>query len=227
MNKRHLFGLLAFITIFSLALTGCASTASNQPGKLEFVDDLGRTITLDGTPKAIVSLAPSNTELLYAIGAGPQMVGRDAFSDYPAEAAQLTSIGGSMGKFSMEDIAALKPDLVILAEINTPEQVKSLEDLNITAYYLANPTDIDGMYINLEKVGKLTGHEKEASDLITSLKKRVEAVQAIEKSDQPVKVFYEVDSTDIAKPWTVGKGTFADTLLTMAGGENIGAAACR
>lgn len=225
MTDKRLLNIISLITILSLLLAGCASATSGQSGKMEFVDGLGRTVTLAGTPKTIISLAPSNTEILYAIGAGPQMIGRDEFSDYPEEAKSLTSVGGSMGKYSIEQIAALKPDLVLVAEINTPEQVKTLEDIKINVYYLANPKDLDGMYTNLETVGKLTGHEKESTDLIATLKTRVDAVLAAKTSAQPVKVFYELDGSDTAKPWTIGKGTFADILITMAGAENIGSSA--
>ena len=81
---------------------------------------------LTETPQRIVSLAPSATEILYAVGAGAQMVGRDSFSNYPEEAKTLADVGGSMGSYSYEVVTSLNPDLVVAAEINTPEQVKAL-----------------------------------------------------------------------------------------------------
>ena len=204
--------------------------AANQPSTqlnhlVEYTDGLGRTVNLPAKPVKIISLAPSNTEILYAVGAGSQLVGRDEFSDYPSEAANLPTVGGSMGKYNLEQIVALKPDLVLAAEINTPEQIKALEDLKINVYYLANPKDFPGLFTNLTTVGKLTGHEKEAADLVASLQKRVDAVTSAAKPEKPLKVFYELDGSDVAKPWTIGKGTFADMIITMAGGENVGSAA--
>lgn len=203
-----------------------APAASPAASALTFTDGLGRKITLNGPAQHIVSLAPSNTEILYAIGAGSQVLGRDEFSDYPAEAKSVKTVGGSMGQYSTEAIVALKPDLVFAAEINPPELVKQLEDLGLTVYYLKNPTTLEEMYGNLEIVAKLTGHESDAAALVDSLKTRVAAVD--EKittiTDKPV-VFYEIDATDAAKPYTYGPSTFGDLLIERAGGTNLTTAA--
>lgn len=198
--------------------------APTEEASLTFVDDAGREITLDGIPQRIVSLAPSNTEILFAVGAGPQVVGRDEFSDYPPQAAQIDSVGGSMGEFSVETIVSLKPDLVLAAEINTPELIHQLEDLGLTVYYLRNPTTLEEMYTNLETAAALTGHD--VSDLVESLKARVAAVdEKIATVTERPSVFYEIDASDPAKPWTYGPGTFGDLLIERAGGVNIGSVA--
>jgi len=202
--------------------TEAGSYAVTPENKIStFTDDLGREITLSSNPQRIVSLAPSNTEILFAIGAGAQVVGRDEFSDYPAEAASLESIGGSFGDYNVEAIVALKPDLVLAAEINTPELVKQLEDLGIVVYYLKNPTTLEEMYNNLETVAQLTGHD--ASGLVSSLKARVAAVdEKIAPLDSKPSVFYEIDASDPAKPYTYGPGSFGDLLIDRAGGVNVG-----
>ena len=74
---------------------------------LSFTDGLGREVTLAAPAQRVVSLAPSNTEILFAVGAGDQVIGRDEFSDYPADVAAIESIGGSMGEYSAEAIVAL------------------------------------------------------------------------------------------------------------------------
>jgi iron complex transport system substrate-binding protein len=200
--------------------------ATSTPTSISVVDGLGRAVTLKGPAQRVVSMAPSNTEILYAIGAGSQVVGRDEFSDYPAAAKALPSVGGSMGNYSNEQIVALKPDLVLAAEINTPDQVKALENLGLTVYYLKNPTTLDGMYTNLQTVAQLTGHASDAATLITALKARVAAVDAklAGVTQRPV-VFYEIDATDPAKPYTYGPGTFGDALITRAGGVSFAASA--
>jgi iron complex transport system substrate-binding protein len=189
---------------------------------MAFTDGLGRAVTLPGPAQKVVSMAPSNTEILFAIGAGSQVVGRDEFSDYPAEAKSLPSIGGSMGQYSYEQVAALKPDLVLASEINTPEQVKALEDLGLTVYYLSNPKSLEDLYTNLVTVARLTGHESEAAVLVDSLKARVKAVddKLAGVTDRPV-VFYEIDASDPNKPYTTGPGTFIDLLIARAGGQNL------
>jgi|WetSurMetagenome_2_1015567.scaffolds.fasta_scaffold28461_4 iron complex transport system substrate-binding protein len=221
--KKQIIPISILLTIILLVITGC-NTGNGVNGKktVELVDGLGRTVSLSSVPQKIVSLAPSNTELLFAVGAGKQVVGRDEFSDFPVEVKDIASVGGSMGKYSLEQITALHPDLILAAEINTQEQVKSFEDLGLKVFYLSNPKDLDGLYQNILIVGQLTGKEKESEELISSLQKRVKAVTALLKPDtKPVKVFYEMDGSEPSKPWTAGKGSYVDVLLTLAGGTNI------
>ena len=189
---------------------------------IQVVDGLGREVVLDVAAEKIISLAPSNTEILFAIGAGNQVIGRDEFSDYPAEAVNLPSIGGGFGDYNLEAIVDFEPDLVLAAEINTPEQVKALSDLGLTVYLLANPTSLDEMYTNLLIVAELSGHFGEAEELVQELKERVAAVDEKVASTQDIpSTFYELDATDPSAPWTAGAGTFIDTLITRAGGKNI------
>jgi iron complex transport system substrate-binding protein len=225
------------LTLLAALLVGCApavtpqvgpTSGSTQPASVQtesvstsFTDGLGRQIQLDHIPQRIVSLAPSNTEILFAVGAGSQVVGRDDFSDYPDAVKSLPKVGGT-DKYNNEQIVALRPDLVLAAEINTPEQVKALESLELTVYYLKNPTTLEEMYGNLETMAKLTGHETETATLIESLKARVAAVdKKIAAATARPSVFYEIDATDPAKPYTAGPGTFIDLLIQRAGGTNI------
>ncbi len=177
MFRHSLSRTITAVTIIGLFLSACASPATpaptptpTQPKPIVLTDGLKRTISLPTPAKRVVSMAPSNTEILFAIGAGSQVVGRDEFSDYPVEAKSLPSVGGSYGKYNMEAIVNLQPDLVLATEINTKEQVKTLEDLGLTVYLLPNPTDFDGMYQYLMTVAQLTGHETQASSLIERLK---------------------------------------------------------
>jgi iron complex transport system substrate-binding protein len=127
-----------------------------------------------------------------------------------------------MGEYNLEAIVALQPDLVLAAEINPSELVKSLEDLGLTVFYLKNPTTLEEMYANLEIVAQLTGRETEAAALVESLKARVAAVdEKIAPLSSRFSVFYEIDASNPAQPWTAGKGTFITLLLERAGGYNI------
>lgn len=216
---KHFSKISIFILhIIVLGLAGCKPVTPQT-----YTDSLQRDITLNHPAQRIISLAPSNTELLYAVGAGTQMVGRDDFSDYPVEALDIPSVGGSMGDYNLEAIVALQPDLVLLTALHPPELVKSLEDLGLTVYYLGNPVELEDLYTNLETVGKLTGHESDAAMLVETLKTRVAAVDELiaGTTARPV-VFYELDATDTAKPWTAGPGTFVDKLISRAGGVNLG-----
>jgi iron complex transport system substrate-binding protein len=231
--KRSIF-LISLVVMLVLAISACAApTATAQPttqptaiptqGPLEFTDGLGRTVTFALTPQRIVSLAPSATEILYAVGADAQMVGRDSFSNFPEEATALADVGGSMGSYSYEVVTSLNPDLVVAAEINTPEQVKALEDLGLTVYYIGNPASLEDLYSILQTLGQITGHAETASALVDSLKTRVDTVTAKTAAVKTTPlVFYELDGSEPSKPWTAGPGTFIDLLITKAGGRNVG-----
>ncbi len=202
-----------------------AATATAAPAPINLTDGLSRTIELAAPAQRIISLAPSNTEILFALGAGQQVVGRDALSDYPAETTAVVSIGSLLDKLNTEAIVALKPDLILAAEINSPEQVKALEDLKLTVYWLPNPKKFEDLYTNLETVGKMTGQSAEATKLIDSLKARYDAViKTVSTAKNAPTVFYELDATDPTKPWTAGPNSFIDTMLTLAGGRNVGTA---
>ena len=198
-----------------------AVAATPAPAAITLTDGLGRSVVLQEAARRVVSLSPSNTEILFAVGAGSQVVGRDEFSDYPEQAKAVKSVGGSMGEYSVEDIVALKPDLVFAAEINSPELVKQLEGLGLTVYYLKNPKTFEDLYANLEIAAQLTGNDP--AKLIEALKTRVAAVdEKIMPLSYAPSVFYEIDATDPAKPYTYGPGTFGDMLISRAGGFNIG-----
>lgn len=221
--------LLVFAALLSACSTSVAPAATEtaaavvSPTPMTFTDGLGRTITLDQPAKRIVSMAPSATEMLFAVGAGSQVVGRDSFSDYPEEAKALQDVGGSNGNYSYETIASLNPDLVIAAEINTADQVKALEDLGLKVYYIANPIDFTSLFDEMTVLGQLTGHEAEAKTAVAALEARVKAVKdAISKAAATPTVFYELDGSDPSKPWTTGPGNFMDQLISLAGGKNVG-----
>ena len=234
MKNMPIKSLLILFLFASLLLNSCTTSPAEpvaQPTPAEptlqasitLTDGLGRSLTLEGPPQRIVSLAPSNTEILFAIGAGQQVVGRDEFSNYPEDALALPSVGGSWGNYNTEAIVELNPDLVLAAEINPPELVESLEKLGLTVYLLPNPTDIDGIYQIMETAALLTWRQAETTILVQSLKERVEAVtnQTSGLTDRPA-VFYELDSTEPNAPYTAGAGTFVELLIEMAGGTNIG-----
>ena len=215
---------ILIIALLIALMAACAPQATATPvlEALTFTDGLEREITLDGPAQRVISIAPSNTEILFAIGAGGQVVGRDQLSDYPEAAKSVTDVGSAFEALDTETIVSLTPDLVLAAEINTPEQVKQLEDLGLTVYYLNNPLTLEDMYGNLEIVAQLTGHEEETTTLIESLKKRVAAVdEKIAPISSRPGVFYEIDGTDPAKPFTAGRGTFITQLIDRAGGYNI------
>jgi len=200
-------------------------TEKPMPETLTFTDDLGYTIELAGYPQAIVSISASTTEILFAIGAGKQVVGRDEYSLYPEEALEVTSIGAMWEELPAEAILALEPDLVVAAQIISEDQVQALRDLGLNVYWQANPTTYEELFENLRDFARLTGHEAETETLIADLDARVKAVQeqTATVSETP-SVFYELDATDPSNPWTAGSGTFIDYIIFQAGGTNAASA---
>jgi len=214
--------LLFLIFTLGLLLAACGSVAVEAPG---FTDDMGNTVELDGYPQAIVSISASTTEILFAIGAGGQVVGRDEYSLYPEAALEVTSVGALWEELPAEAILALEPDLVVAAQIISEDQVLALRELGLNVYWQANPTSYEGLWDNLRDFAKLTGHETETETLIADLESRVKAVQekVASVSERP-SVFYELDATDPSNPWTTGSGTFIDYIITEAGGTNAASA---
>ncbi len=219
-----MFRKMLVLTLFMAMVSACGPASAGQgTSPTTLTDGSGRTVTLDLPAQRVVSLAPSNTEILFAIGAGADLVGRDSFSDYPPEAKAVTDLGGTVGTLNTELILSKQPDLVLASPLTPPEQIAALDKAGLRTYVVPNPRTFDDLYANLETVGKLTGHEKQAAALVDSLKARVLAVvnKVAPLSARPV-VYYELDATDPSAPYTSGPDTFVDLLIRTAGGENFG-----
>ncbi|MCW5874817.1 MAG: ABC transporter substrate-binding protein [Anaerolineales bacterium] len=235
MKKNILSSLLLLALLAACAPAAVATEAPAAPvveateapavvdTSIRLVDDLGREVVLAAPAARVISMAPSNTELLFAVGAGDQVVGRDPYSNFPEEAFDVADIGDTYAGLNTEFILSLEPDLVLAAGITPPEQVDQLEQLGVTVYWLGNPTDLEGLYRNLETVGILTGHEQDALAAIDDLSARAEAVlEAVATVAERPTVFYEVDGqTDPNAPFTAGTGSFIDLIINLAGGTNV------
>ncbi|HEY8393830.1 MAG TPA: cobalamin-binding protein [Thermaerobacter sp.] len=187
---------------------------------LAITDDAGRKVTIAERPERIVSLAPSNTEILFAIGAGDRVVGVDSFSDYPAEAAKLPKVGG-LTDTNFEQIVALEPDLALTVG-GTEEQVKRLEELGIPTVVI-QPATLEDVLERIELVGRLVDAQEGAARVVRDMRDRIEAVRAKIAGipdDRRVRVFYEVWHDPLM---TAGPGGFIHDVITAAGGINIAA----
>jgi iron complex transport system substrate-binding protein len=225
-KKKNLKQLLALLCGAVLLLAACAPAAAGEeaPQMLTFRDDLGRTISLDGYPDRIVSTSPSLTEMLYFVGAGDTLVGRDDFSVYPDEALEAPSFGSLFTDIPAETILGMEPDLVLAAEIISSEQVQALEDLGLTVYWQSNPENFEDLYANILDMAALVGKSEAAAPLVSELGERVVAVEmAVAGAEETPLVFYELDGTDPNNPWTAGSGTFVDLVVNAAGGANAAA----
>jgi iron complex transport system substrate-binding protein len=208
--------LLSLLVIMAL---GCQ--AEFTPGT--YTDDMGRGVTINEIPQRIVSHVPSITEMLFALGLGERVVGVSDYCDYPEEAKSKTSVGNYFNP-SIENIVALEPDLVLTD--GHSEGIIQLDELEPPINYMViDPKYIDGVFEDLELLGKVTGTEDEAEELIESMQDSIANVLALVEGSPRPKVLYIIDATDLTFPWTAGQGSFIDAFITMAGGGNIAARA--
>jgi iron complex transport system substrate-binding protein len=184
------------------------------------VDGLKRTVTLDRRPERIVSLAPKNTELLFAVGAGGRLVGVTSYCNYPLEALQREKIGGFSSKsISLEKVVALRPDLVVSAgKIHAPI-IAELERLQIPVIALGAES-FDDMFEDVRILGTLVGHEQQATQLIEQMQTRVRLVREVGRSiasPERVSVFYMTWDEPLT---AAGPGSYAGQMIDICGGAN-------
>ena len=202
------------------------SSSSNIIQSLEITDDHGRTVTIVDITERVISLAPSATEILFALGVGDKVVGVTDYCDYPEELAEkidtgeIQKVGAPFPGFNLETIVDLKPDVVFAIGATVPDYVYDLDELGIPAIVL-NAKDIDDIFHDIELVGEVSGKEEEAEVLVTDLKEDIDEIVAEVFGASIQVVFYGVDVSDPALMWTAGNGTFIDALINLAGGENI------
>ena len=199
------------------SVIGCHSEF--QPGT--YIDDMGRQVEINEAPQRIVSHVPSLTEILFALGVSEKVVGVSDYCDFPEEARLKPSVGNYFNP-SIENIVSLEPDLVLTD--GHIESIKRLDDLGIT-YMVIEPRDIDGVFSDIELLGKVIGVEDKAGELIGEMRADISRILDRVKGSPTVRVFYVIDATDLSNPWTAGPGSFVDSFISMTGGENIAAEA--
>jgi len=213
------------MVLLAPVLGGCAATTAEKPGdtargSAEFpvtiTDDASRTVTVEAEPARIVSLAPANTEMLFALGLGERVVGVTTYDDYPAEVADIAKVG-DFASPNLEAIATARPDLVLSTAGVQAEMVTKLEDLGATVVVI-DPQGIEDVYADIERVGALAGAAEEAAELVAEMKADVDAVRAAVAGAAPVTAFIEIGQNPL---YTVGSGTLMDELLAIAGGTNV------
>jgi len=211
-------GIIAILlSILVAVFTGCQPKF--VPGT--YTDDMGREVSIDEAPQRIVSHVPPITEILFALGLGEKVVGVSDFCDYPEEVKSKPSVGNYFNP-AIENIVALEPDLVLTD--GHSDSIRQLDTLGIK-YLVIDPQDIEGIFKDIEILGKVAGVEDRAKQLVDDMKEDISNVVSRVEGAPMVRAFYVVDATDLNNPWTAGPGTFVDSLITMAGGENIAAKA--
>jgi iron complex transport system substrate-binding protein len=186
------------------------------------VDDLGRSVSLNQIPQRIVSLSPSNTEILFALGLGDKVVGATKYCNYPPlvnelkESKKIEVVGGYVDP-DIEKVLSLHPDLILASRTRSTEAVSMLEKEGI-ATLVSDPKNLTDIIRSIEKIGKITGNDQEASKLCNQMQSRIDAVSEKTSSLPKMRVLYIVWHDPVK---TAGAGTFEDELIEKAGGVNI------
>ena len=220
-------GLIVLILSMLSVLLGACTPAAEEPVPpadtqtlpLEFTDQLGRVVKLDKIPQRIISLAPSNTEIMFALGLQDRLVAVTDYCDYPPEAKDKPSVGG-FNTPNIEEIIALSPDLILATSIHEKRVIPQLEAKGMTVFTLTAKT-LDKTLAAITLVGKVTRKGEEASRLVAEMEERIKVI--IDKTDslrreQRPRVFYLTWHDPLM---TSGPGTLLDELIQKTGGMNI------
>lgn len=205
-----------------LAVTPAATPSQAAPAAtfpMEITDQLGRVVTIKKAPQRIISIAPSDTEILYALGLGPKIVAVDQYSDYPPDARTKVNLGGYTNP-NIEKIISLNPDLIMVTSVHKAKVIPVLEEMHFTVVGL-DPKTVDEVLDSIALVGKITGETEYAARVAAGLQSRIKAVTdktgKLSAAQRP-KTFYIVWSDPLMSS---GNGTFQADLIQKAGGTNI------
>ena len=217
LRKFAVFLLLAALATRAGAQSS-APAAAAAPTKVEVTDEVGRKVLIPVPVRRIVSLAPNLTETVYALGAQDRLVGVTDYCDYPPEAQQKARVGGAVNP-SIEQIVALKPDLVLAQAItmNRRETVDALERLGI-AVYSANSSSVEGILDSTRRIAEVIGAGEPARVLLKSLRARLDELKRRLAGRTPKRVLFVVWSDPLI---TIGRQTFIADALRLAGAESV------
>ncbi|MEI2663344.1 ABC transporter substrate-binding protein [Rossellomorea sp. LJF3] len=232
--KHTVKALLALLVAIGF-LTACGTNDGDQMKKKETAevnqeesgyplslnDALDNKVTLDEQPKHIVSLIPSNTEILFELGLNQEIVGVSDFDNFPKEAADKEKIGGV--EFNVEKIVSLEPDLVLAHEStakSAEEGLNQLKDAGVNVFIVHDAKSFEEVYDTIQDIGTLVGKKDQADTVVSEMKSDLNSIQ--EKASEVTerkRVYVEVSpSPDI---YSTGKNTFIDQMLSMVNAENV------
>ena len=212
MSKKIVSLFLAVLFLFSTA------TVMAEGSTITVTDMAGREVVIEGPVTRIITMQPSDCEILYAIGCGDALVGRGKYCDYPAEVLDLPAVQ-SGANTNLEEILALEPQVVIMTDMNnTPEIVEQLQQNGI-AVIETDADSIEEVYVNIRLLGQIMGKEAEAEAVVADMQATFADIAA--KSEQTEKTIYFEISPLQWGLYSAGTGTFMHELAEMCGLKNI------
>lgn len=192
----------------------------SSQGMAAVVDDQGNSIELSTPPARIVSLAPHATEMLFAVGAGKNIVGAVAYSDYPEAAKKIPRVGGSHGSkmMDLERIIALQPDLIVgWLSGNGEEVIQRLKKLGLN-FYVTEPREFEQVATNLERLGQLTGNEKQGVMAAKEFREELQKLKKHYENKRPVTLFYQIWNQPL---FTINGEHLIGKVMKLCGAKNI------
>ena len=215
MKLKQVGILVVLLTLTVTAIPGCQPEF--RPGT--YTDDMGRQVEISEVPERIVSLAPSNTEILFALGLGDRVVGVTRYCNYPEEAKEREIVGG-FASAEVEKIIALKPDLILASGTLQKKLVAELEARGQTVFWIY-PQTVDDVLESFETIGEMTGSSTAAQRLRKDVEEIIEAVQERVKDipEQERVMVYRIMGLDPVA--TIGGESFQTDVHRLAGGKNI------
>ncbi len=216
-KKSRIAIIIVAVIVLGVTIPSIYMLTLNVSGQELYTDSQNRVVVVPNNPQRIISMAPSVTEILYALDVEDRVVGVTDYCDYPSEASQKTSIGG-FSTPNLEVIAELDPDLIIAGTYDE-EKVQTLSNMGV-AIVIVEASTIDEIIDNIDKVGKLINAEAKAKEVTSDLRARVNAITAITSiltDDERVTCYFEIWET----PKVAGSASFLNDLIQKAGGSNI------
>ncbi len=213
--KKEIATLSLAMTILSISILLWASVSYSA--SLKFKDEVGREVTFSFPPRKIVSLAPNITEILFSLGLDEEIAGVSIHCNFPEKAKTKTQVGSYIS-LDLERIVSIKPDLIIATGAgNTRDMVERLEKLGFPTYVLF-PKNFNDILQSIRHLGQVVNRENEAKRMIQEMESRRQRIIELTRGLPRPRVFLQIGDAPIV---TVGKGSFADDLIHLAGGENI------
>jgi iron complex transport system substrate-binding protein len=218
MSRRQSLGLM-LAAATSLATERDANAAASWPRTV--VDALGRTVTISSPPQRIVTVFPSNVEILFALGLAPRVVAIGGRVRHPPEALIKPSVGGALG-YSPEAVAAFRPDLLVLTPSHQTALglVEPFARSGVPVLMLAHP-DLPSVLRNIKLVGVTTGTEAQATHLHSQMLLQLASIRARWSGVAPRSVYLETAAAARGAFQTIGQGHYASDALAWAGGRNV------
>ncbi len=209
--RRLIVMLHAVLTVVFTALTATGARAA------EFTDDRGRRVAWQSPPARVVTLAPSLTEIVYAVGGGVRLVAADRYSDHPPAARALPRVGDAL-RVDIERLLALQPDLVLAwGSGNTGRELAQIEATGVPVFFL-EPRRLDDVPRALERVGALLGLAAQGEQAAAALRSELAALRSVHAARAPVSVFYQVWSRPLM---TLNDQHLIADVIRLCGGRNV------